>query len=719
MRWRRRLRMATTSRSAASVRSGSRIASRASRAIRAPAKLYPFPRGACPSSKCRRNSKTWCRSSNALAPRANRTRFRHGRAPREPGRFACGDVAATPSWPATCCVTPRQRGDGFAEMPRRGNARAMSRTYAAGIPQVRPQLVIWILAAVCLLRVAAAFLPTGYVWGVSFAHDVTPALAWPLVLLMCASVAAAFGWRARVQAEPRTAFAAAWPFALGTVLALLLACVPDRQHFVGDFVIRLGILESRHGFERIFPQALPLDRALNHLLPIEIGGRLHLEPALVLRGLGLFEAVMLVALAVRFARRVASTEVAAFSVAAVLCFGGYATLLTGDSKPTTQGILCAIAVGTLGWEWVVLGTGGRWLALATAVGVAVHRGGLPLIVPFAVAHLLAWRHAVNDSRRARLARIAGMLLPFAVLAWEAPRLAAVIRSFDVPVNFAPEEVRQRGGMWLAAFSPLRLRGDVNALLFHAPLAPLALLALAGGWRDRQPVFFTSLAAAFLPVLLFVFLPLGPFRDYDSLGGAGASVAVISAWAIARVPDGRAPGGARALAIAVPASVVVPFLRVLFSLADLDRGFARARALASGPPRRSATQRASLLDWVGLRALNEERYDVAHEAFRDLCRETPIQHALKLWGASSLLVGQPGEAREAFTQLLAGSAADPVGCYGLWMSAKLSGDTLLERRAEVQVGQWRDDGPEMRTVVDFLDHYPQLYALVGRSRAPAP
>jgi hypothetical protein len=274
-------------------------------------------------------------------------------------------------------------------------------------------------------------------------------------------------------------------------------------------------------------------------------------------------------------------------------------------------------------------------------------------------------------------------------------------------------------MWLAAFSPLRLRDDVNALLFHAPLAPLALLALAGGWRDRQPVFFTSLAAAFLPVLLFVFLPLGPFRDYDSLGGAGASVAVISAWAIARVLDGSAPERARALAIAVTASVVVPFLLVLFSLADLDRGFARARALASGPPRRSATQRASLLDWVGLRALNEERYDVAHEAFRDLCRETPIPHALKLWGASSLLVGQPGEAREAFTQLLAGSAADPVGCYGLWMSAKLSGDTLLERRAEVQVGQWRDDGPEMRTVVDFLDHYPQLYALVGRSRAPAP
>src|SRR5260221_6169492 len=235
-------------------------------------------------------------------------------------------------------------------MPRRGNARAMSRTYAAGIPQVRPQLVIWILAALCLLRVATAFLPTGYVWGVGFAHDVTPALAWPLVLLMCASVAAAFGWRSGVRASPGAAFAAGWPFALGTVLVLLLVCVPDRQHFAGDFVIRLGILESRNGFEKIFPQALPLDGILNHLLPIEIGNRLHLEPALVLRGLGLLEGVALVALAVRFARRVAATEGTAFTVAAVLCFGGYATLLTGYSKPTTQVILCAIAVGTLGWE---------------------------------------------------------------------------------------------------------------------------------------------------------------------------------------------------------------------------------------------------------------------------------------------------------------------------------------------------------------------------------
>ena len=77
----------------------------------------------------------------------------------------------------------------------------MSRTDEAGIAQVRPQLVIWILAALCVLRAVAAFLPTGYVWGVSYARDVAPALAWPLVLLACASVAAGGRTLARLLTE--------------------------------------------------------------------------------------------------------------------------------------------------------------------------------------------------------------------------------------------------------------------------------------------------------------------------------------------------------------------------------------------------------------------------------------------------------------------------------------------------------------------------------------
>jgi hypothetical protein len=594
----------------------------------------------------------------------------------------------------------------------------MHRPHAAASALARPHLVVGVLIALCALRMAACFLPTGYLWGLNFARDVSPALAWPLMLALVAALLASLGLPRAVGAPSGigSALFAAWPWLLGSALVLLLALVPDRQHFVGDFVIRLGILESRNGFERIFPQALPLDRALNHLLPIALGHLLHVEPALVLRGLGLVEAALLVMLSVRFARRVATSEGTAFLVAIALCCGGYATLYSGYSKPTTQVILCTIAVGTLGWEWVTRGTGGLGLALATAFGLAIHRGGLPLLVPFVAAHVLSVRRGSLDATRGdRVRRMGFLLLPLLVLAWEAPRLLDVIRGFDLRVNFAPAEVQQQGGVWRAAFAPLRLLDDVNALLLHAPLAPLALVALAGAWRSREGVFLLALLAAFLPVLLFVFLPLGPFRDYDSLGGAGASLALASAWAIARLPGGSGEQWPRGLAVAVAASVVIPLLLIQVSLANVDRGFARALAIAQGPPRRSATQRASLLDWAGLRALNEERYDVADQAFRELCRETPIPHALKLWGASALIVGETREAEHAFTQLLAGSAADPVGWYGLWMSASLAGDTSGTRRAGATVRTWNDSGPEMRAVVEFMDHYPRLYARVPGNR----
>jgi len=576
----------------------------------------------------------------------------------------------------------------------------MHRSHAVARALARPHLVVAVLIALCALRTAACCLPTGWLWGVNFARDVSPALAWPLMLALFAAVLAGLEPPRASRPSSRTGLALmpAWPWLLGLALVLLLALVPDRQHFVGDFVIRVGILESRNGFERIFPQALPLDRALNHLLPIGLGRALHLETALVLRGLGLVEAVVLVMLSVRFARRLATSEGTAFLVALVLCCGGYATLFTGYSKPTTQVILCTIAVGTLGWEWVARGTGGLGLALATAFGLAIHRGGLPLIVAFVAAHLLARPGPAHSPPSVRVWRMLLFLLPLLVLAWEAPRLLDVIRGFDVRVNFVPAEVQEQGGMWRAAFAPLRLLDDVNALLLHAPLAPLALVALAAAWRSREGAFLLALVAAFVPVLLFVFLPLGPFRDYDSLGGAGASLALASAWAVARLPGAGGERRPRGLAVAVAASVVVPLLLMQVSLSDVDRGFTRAFAISQGPPRRSATQRASLLDWAGLRALNEDRYDIADQAFRELCRETPIPHALKLWGASALIVGETHEAEHAFTQLLAGSAADPVGWYGLWMSASLAGDTSVSRRAETTVRTWNDSGPEMRAVV---------------------
>jgi predicted Zn-dependent protease len=119
----------------------------------------------------------------------------------------------------------------------------------------------------------------------------------------------------------------------------------------------------------------------------------------------------------------------------------------------------------------------------------------------------------------------------------------------------------------------------------------------------------------------------------------------------------------------------------------------------------------VLDWLGLRALNEVRYELARDSYRRLCGETPLPRAFKLWGASALIAGSPRESRDAFRRLLARAPEDPVGWYGLWISAAVAGDTTSARRASERVLGWEPEGREMREVVEFFEAYPRLYAVV--------
>src|SRR5437763_11405021 len=134
----------------------------------------------------------------------------------------------------------------------------------------------WTLLVLCALRWGATLVPAGCVWGIDAQRWVAPALAWPLMAAMALAVLGALRSR-----RPFTDFAfdpgparALWPLALGAIVLVLVGAVPDRLRFVGDFGLRAGILESRNGFETIFPQALPLDRLVNHVLPVALGARL-------------------------------------------------------------------------------------------------------------------------------------------------------------------------------------------------------------------------------------------------------------------------------------------------------------------------------------------------------------------------------------------------------------------------------------------------------------
>jgi hypothetical protein len=573
----------------------------------------------------------------------------------------------------------------------------------------RTRVLLAVLLVLALARGLATALPVGTSWGVGQARDVHPAvLAGVIVAALAALAWAVSSTKPRPTARPAPWIAAAWPWALAGALGALLILLPDRVRFVGDFLLRIGILESATGFATIFPQALPLDEFLNHVLPVRVAALLHVTPLAVLRVMGVLEAGVLVALAVRFARLVTRSEGAAAAVATVIALGGYATFLSGYPKPTTQVALCVVATATLGYELVTRRRAAWAFALAVSLGLLLHRGALPLLLPWLVATVIHVRDQIGARAMVRALPLA---TPLVVLALLARPLAERIVGFDAGVNFLPPEVQAQGGVLAAAFASTRLIDDLNAVLFHAPLAPLALVTLAHAPRRRDALFLASVVLAFLPILLFVHLPLGPFRDVDALGGFGAALAVASAWTVARWLEPEGASAVRGVAMAVGLSVAVPFVLGVVAATDLERGFARANAIVAGPPVRSATQRASVLDWVGLRALNESRYGVARDAFARLCRETPIPHALELWGAAALLDRRPDEAHQAFGLLVERAPAEPVGWFGLWMSAAATGDTLTASRASEHALQWDPESREMRKVVEFFEHYPQLYAVL--------
>ncbi len=590
--------------------------------------------------------------------------------------------------------------------------------HANDIGSTRTRFLLAVLAALALARAWATGWPVGFTWSLGVARDVAPEVRIAVIAVALIALAWTFFAKApRAGARAAPWSARAWPWALALTLGTLLVALPDRVGFVGDFLIRIGILESPAGFANIFPQALPLDEQLNHVLPVRLAATLGVTPLQVLRAMGVLEAFALVALAVRFARLVTRSEAAAAAVATVIALGGYATFLTGYPKPTVQVALCVVATATLGYELVTRGRGAWGLALAVSLGLALHRGALPLVLPWLLATALHVRELVKrgEAAGARDAwrRSLPLAAPLVVLALLARPLAQRIVGFDTGVNFLPPEVQAQGGVLAAAFASTRLIDDLNAVLFHAPLAPLALVTLAHARRRREALYLASVVLAFLPILLFVHLPLGPFRDVDALGSFGAAVAVASAWGVARwlEPEPSTARAARGPALAVALSVVVPFLFVLVAATDLPRTLARAEAIVAGPPVRSATQRASLLDWIGIRAMNDDRFGVAREAFARLCEETPIPHALQLWGTAALLDLKPEEARRAFGLLVERAPAEPIGWYGLWMSAAATGDTLAAARASERALQWGPESREMRKVVEFFDHYPLLYTVL--------
>lgn len=494
----------------------------------------------------------------------------------------------------------------------------------------------------------------------------------------------------------------------GTITCLVQFLLPDRAKFVGDALLRDGLLDESSGFAKIFPQALPLDGWLHHGFPRWCTQVASISPLRVAFSIGAFEAFLLGALAGQYAENTSDRASVFAATALTIMFGGYLSLYSGYGKPTTELVLATLAVCVFGQAMLSkISASPLYVSVPAALALLLHRSGLVLLIPALLLVLVGCVSRRDSPLSVRLQQWAACLIPVVAFLFLRTTLFNIFEHFDNQVNINPADVQESGGAVIAGLHGVRLLDSVNVLIFYSPSA-LVVIAMAFG----LPVSNGALAILFifgvtLPMLLFVRDTLGPFRDYDVLGMCGVALNVFCASRVGMLV-GR-EGTRRAAAVSLVLLSAVPTLQYMWIQTEPDIAIARAMSFVDAAPRRLEIHRAATLDYVGLFELRREHFKAAAEAYHRLSIETPLPRAYKSWGIAAMLADDVEGAREAFTGLRVRTPEDPVATFMLWAASSMTGHVQVADSLAGKMRPWTPEGSEFQQVVGLLDHYPKLEA----------
>jgi tetratricopeptide (TPR) repeat protein len=600
---------------------------------------------------------------------------------------------------------------------------------------------LWIgLAVLVAARALAPALPGMWLWSLNLQRFL-PWWGWALWALSALALAPPLARRLHPWLERAgDALARGLPWSAAAMAAggLLVFALPDQVRFVGDFLLRQGTVEESASPGVLFPQALPLDVVLHYSLPLWMGRALFLDANLSSRLLGALDAAVLAGLALAFARRLQLKGAALAAAAGVVWWGAWLGLFTGFSKAFAEMTLLVVAVAALGLD--TLRTGRRPLVLGLVVyaGLFLHRSALALLPAAGLAFALAARAPAAETspagepkpRRRRAAeargraaaraagpsaaprwRLAlGAALPVVAVLLLAPKLVATVRAFDAAHFMAPGENARTSFEELLA--PLRLLDEANLLVLLVPLVPLLplLLALRRPGRllaPREWAFLALLAVPFAAVALVLRPAQGLFRDFDDFAAGGVGLALLLAAAVGEWL--RSASRAAWLALAVLLGSAVPAAQWVAHQTDLARGLARIEALAAGPPRRSAEERAKTWDYLGVRSYRTGRLADAARYLEHAAELAPSPRIVLEWAMAAGNAGDWAMAERAYHRLLERTPTTPdFQPYRVSALVGLAGtlaqrDALPEARAYAEQALRLSPGhPAASAVKSFVD-----------------
>ena len=578
---------------------------------------------------------------------------------------------------------------------------------SASPPADRAAIALWIvLAGLALARAVLAFVPSMWAWSLNLQRFMAPATGWTLWAIATLALVPPFARRATpalAWVGSELARRPAWvvPFAAACAVALV-AALPDRTWFVGDFQLRQTTLEGESTeIAAWYPYSLPLDLFLHDTLGRVLMERLGLLANDVGRLLGAIDAALLAATAVAFARVLRLRGVAAAAAAGIVFWGGTLTVCTGYNKAFAELPLVVAATAVTGLALVRDGRQPFQFGLVLAIGFVLHRSALGL-VPVA---LLTWFLWIRTHPRAwrSPAALASVALPVAVLAVMLPRILAIIARID-PMHFTPDPVRQAGGVLPGVFLGARLVDLANLVPMLSPVAPAAppmalLLARTVPWRTEGALLVT-LALPFVATMPFIHPGQGYFRDWDDFSAAGMTMSLVTAWLVARALE-RSPRHAW-LAVAAVLGAAAPSLQWLVHQSEVNRGLQRVETFLRERPARSEFEQARTWDYLALRLTDLERFDQAAEAFARQADIQPSPRVMRLWAQTSAASGDRQRAQEIYRRMLTRFPDVGIGWYELAELSYESGNLAEARRAAGEVVRLHPDHAEMRSLIAHID-----------------
>jgi hypothetical protein len=606
-------------------------------------------------------------------------------------------------------------------------ARAPLRDTAPEPPLGAAGRALWITLAVLLAaRTALALTPNMWAWSLNLQRFLDPAVAWGTglvaALILVPGIARALA-PAAVRSGDALARGARLPAILVAIAAVaLVGLLPDVVRFVGDFLIRQGTVEVAEKASVLFPQALPLDIGLHSTLPTMLTERNLIDANGAARLLGLVEAALLALLSIRLVRLLDVRGAVAWVVVVTLTAGGTLAMYTGFGKAFAELSLLTAWAGVAGLSAIRGGPGLLELGIAIAIASTLHRSGLALVPGAALAWGLWTRHHGLAGWRRPVTWIAA-IVPLAALGVMIPRIAAIVKRWDTE-HFRPGGA-SGSALVAVTFTPERLADLANLLVMLSPLLLVALVAIPAARRapraaDRHPghelAYLAAIALPFLLVMPVLHPAQGMFRDWDDFAATGIAIGLLVAWVLAR--------GLRAqpawLALAVAGSGLIPTLQWLAVHHDLDRGSARVRAFMTEPPERTAIERGTTWDFIGVRyfrrgqeADRDGHLNQAHahftravEAFANAAETAPSPRILQEWALAATMKGDFALAHQVYVRFLEKDPENVLGWLGLATVSLNRGDLAEARRGANQLLRLRPGEP---VALDLLQKIDQIEA----------